>query len=83
MEKMAVLIIESEKDQHGEYIPCIVKENEKGYFLTSWKWGNDKTIAEKLADDYNTRLGISKEEVTDLVLKSMSLMRGKRIGDRE
>lgn len=72
MKKIAVVIIDTEKDAHGEYIPCIVKENEKGYFLTSWSWGTDRTIAEKIAEQYNKNLGISKEEAMELVLKSMS-----------
>lgn len=70
-QKIAVIILETEKDQRGEYIPCIVKEGEQGYYLTDWKWGKDKTIAEKLADDYNTKLGLSKKEVMQLTLESM------------
>lgn len=69
--KIALIIVETEKDSHGEYIPCIVKEGESGYYITTWKWGTDKDLAEKLADDYNKRLGLSKEEVVQLTLESM------------
>ncbi len=70
-EKMAVIIFDSEKDRHEEYIPCIVKEGKQGYFLTNWRWGKDKDVAQKLADNYNARLGISKEEVKQLTFESM------------
>jgi hypothetical protein len=69
--KITVIIVETEKDTHGEYIPCVVKEGESGYYITTWKWGTDKKLAEKLADDYNKRLGLSKEEVMQLTLESM------------
>ncbi len=70
-EKMAVIIVDSEKDRHDEYIPCIVKDGEQGYFLTNWRWGKDKDVAQKLADNYNARLGLSKEEVMQLTFESM------------
>lgn len=76
--KMAMVIIEMEKDDHGGYIPCIVKEGEKGYFPTTWKYGDNIETAKKLADDYNTKLGISKEEAMMLVLQSMSPREGRK-----
>jgi len=69
--KMAIIILEEEKDRKGRYIPCIVKEGEKGYYPTTWQWGLDKAIAQKLADDYNQRLGLTKEQAEQLVLQSM------------
>lgn len=69
--KLAIIIIDSEKDRKGRYIPCIVKEGEKGYFLTNWAWGDDKDEAQSLADDYNTKLGVSKIDVQRLILGSM------------
>lgn len=69
--KMAVIIVDDQKTKKGEYIPCIVKEEEQGYWLTSWHWGKDRDVAQKLADDYNARLELSKEEVMQLTLESM------------
>lgn len=71
MTKMAVIIIDTEKTERGEYIPCVIKEGESGYFLTDWKWGKDRDIARKLADDYNTKLGIKREEAMQMTLESM------------
>jgi hypothetical protein len=69
--RMAVIIIETEKDSHGEYIPCLVKEGESGYYITTWTWGSDKKEAEKFAEDYNRKLGISRQEAIELTLASM------------
>lgn len=69
--KLAVIIVESEKDWRGNFIPCIVKENETGYFHTSWQWGTDQAIAQKLADEYNQKMGISRTEAMTITLKSM------------
>ena len=71
-EKFTVIIIDTQKDKHGNFVPCIVKENEKGYFITDWQWGQNRAIAQKIADDYNTRLGLSKKQVIELTLQSMS-----------
>jgi len=73
--RYAVVIIDTEKDSHGEYIPCIVKEGKSGYYPTTWKWGTDIDVAKKLADDYNEKLGISKEDAMQLTLKSMRVRR--------
>jgi hypothetical protein len=70
-QKMAVIIVDTEKDRHGEYIPCIVKKSERGFFPTSWRWGTDKEKAQKLADDYNAKLGINRTEAMQLTLESM------------
>ncbi len=69
--RIAVIIIDTEKNTHGEFIPCVVKEGESGYYITTWKWGTDKDLAERLASDYNRRLGLSKMEVLELTLESM------------
>ncbi len=71
MKKQAVIIVVSETDKKGNFIPCIVKENETGYFPTSWQFGNDLDIAQKLADDYNSKMGMSKKKAMLLTLKSM------------
>lgn len=67
----AIVILETVKDDMGNYIPCIVKEGETGYYLTNWKWGTDLKEANALADDYNVKLGLTKEEAYTLVLQSM------------
>lgn len=55
----------------GNYIPCIVKEGETGYYPTDWKWGTNLKDAKTLADNYNEKLGLTKEESYSLVLQSM------------
>lgn len=78
--KMAYVyvILDTETDDLGNIIPCIVKENETGYYRTNWKWGKDIEIARRLADEYNEKLGISKDEAYTLVLKSMRLRKEEK-----
>ena len=70
MTARCIVIIESEKDEFG-YIPCVVSENENGYRQLDWNWGNDRTVAEKLATEYNTKLGITESEKHRMIMESM------------
>lgn len=63
-------------------VPHIVVEGEAGMYATTWQWGDDMAKAKAWADDANTRLGYSRDEVLDVVASSMAaseaLRRGKR-----
>ena len=69
--RMVFTIIQTCMTPGGEFIPCIVREGMTGYCPTDWAWGKDLTIAEKLAQDRNDRMGISKKEAMGIVLRSM------------
>lgn len=73
----AIVILETVKDDMGNYIPCIAKAGETGYYTTDWKWGTDLKEANALADDYNAKLGLTKEEAYTLILQSMRLAHRK------
>ena len=55
----------------GEYSPIAIKEGEYGYWTTDWKWGKDLESAREIAKDYNRELGLTDEEVSQIVLYSM------------
>jgi hypothetical protein len=69
--KSAVVIIDTQMNDKGEYIPSIVKEGETGHYPTDWAWGTDREQAQKIADSYNIRLGLSLKEAMELTLQSM------------
>jgi len=69
-QKIAYVIIDTERTEDGQYIPCIVKEGETGYWKTDWAWGRDKAQAEEIAKQQNAKMGISNEEAMRLVLQS-------------
>ena len=78
MVRKGIIIVESEKEEVSyqttttmEYTPCVVTEGESGYGVLNFHWGEDRAIAEKLAEDYNKKLGITQEEVEDLKFRSM------------
>ena len=70
--KMVYTILETQTTSEGEYIPCIVKEGESGYYLTDWAWGTDIEVARELADKRNETMGIDKKEANKIILQSMS-----------
>jgi len=71
MQRLAIIILETERTADGQYIPCIVKEGERGYYRTDWAWGKDKKIAEACATSRNERSGLSEDDVTTIVGSSM------------
>ena len=79
MGKIAVFITDSSKDEEHRYIPCVATEGEKGYrplsgrgeFSAPWYWGTDREIAQKCADDYNKKLGLTDKEAMMIIIQSM------------
>lgn len=71
MIKCVYFIQETATDKNGEYIPCIARQGETGYYLTDWHWGKDRAAAEWCCDEKNAALGISKREAIIIVLQSM------------
>lgn len=62
----------------SHYFPGIVYADEAGYYVTNWDYGADRKLAAKCVDDLNARLGVSKDEALDIVLRSMALGRMAR-----
>ena len=70
------------EDGQVKYIPCMVKEGEGGYFpmrgnpaehQSAWYFGNSHETCSRLCKQYNERLGLSEEDVREIVLSSMRL----------
>lgn len=49
----------------------IIKEGERGYYLTDWKW--KKEFAEEARDAKNAQLGLTPEEANKMLIASMFL----------
>jgi len=73
--RMCYYIMETETNNDGEYIPCIVKEGVSGYFRTDWLWGTDIEIARQCAKEKNGALGLTAEEVDKIIVSSMANVR--------
>lgn len=69
--KVAYVILQTVVNEKGEYIPCIAKEGERGYYKTDWAWGKDLAIAEQYAVEKNKAMGLSKEDAMKIVLGTM------------
>ncbi len=77
MERVCYYIVESKPNPFGTGpLVAIVKENEDGYFPTDFDWG-DKEAAQRIAETLNLELGLTKDEVGELVGSSMWLARQK------
>lgn len=65
-------------DEKG-FIPSVVIEGESGHspmkgqgeFASPWHWGMTMEIAEEIARDKNTSLGLTQEDVDEIVASSM------------
>lgn len=71
MGDLVIFIQENVVDKEGNYIPCIAKRGEGGYWKTDWVWGKDRELADRLCDERNIRAGFSKKEALEIVLESM------------
>jgi hypothetical protein len=71
----------SQFDEHG-YIPSVVTEGEPGHTPLRgtgeaarprpWSWGQTLAEAEQAAAEANARLGLSPEEVAEIILSSVA-----------
>jgi hypothetical protein len=57
-------------NKNGNLTPAIVQENEAGYHPTYYDWGKDFALAKKCAEDLNTRLGLTKQDVDEIITSS-------------
>jgi hypothetical protein len=72
-------ILDSSRAEDGQYIPVAVYEGKPGYYpmtgsdelAAPWKWGNDYNKALKTAKEMNERMGLSEEEVDNIIASSM------------
>ncbi len=71
MNRVCYYIMETEVDEKGEYIPCIVEENKGGFHRTDWRWGKDIKIARQCAKEKNEALELTNEDVDKIICSSM------------
>ncbi len=69
-QRICYAIPETVINEKGEYIPCIVKEGESGYFKTDWSWGKDLKLAQQCADEKNKALEHTPEDVAIIIASS-------------
>lgn len=69
--RRAYFINELVRAEDGGFIPCIAEEGTSGYWKTDWNWGSDRAVAEQIADEKNAAMGLTPEDVWDVVLSSM------------
>lgn len=82
--RMAAFILATERDEDGRFRVAFATEGERGYRPTGnwpytaglgqvmpWFWGPTLEDAQRTAEDYNERRGISKEEALKIIVASM------------
>lgn len=65
--------------KHGGYVPSMVEENEPGHSpmlgngpgSAPWVWGKTIEEARLVCAQVNTRMGVSEEEASKIVVSSM------------
>lgn len=71
MSRKVYFIMETERTEAGEFIPCIAVEGEKGFYRTDWAWGKNFDKAQEIADEKNLNLGIDPKEAILIQLSTM------------
>lgn len=69
--RTAYFLLESQTNDNGEFRALIAVENEDGYYKTDWFWGKDLAVAEKIAQEKNEMMGISRDEAFKIVGSTM------------
>ncbi len=69
--RFAYFILESETDENGEFRVCCAYENEPGYKLMDWVWGNDLSHARNCAVRKNESMRLTQVDVDQIVLSTM------------
>ena len=70
-DRLAYIILDTQKTEDGEFIPCVVKENESGYFVTDYHWGTDIKVAQRCARELNEKMGLTENDVIQILLSTM------------
>jgi hypothetical protein len=65
------MILETQTNERGEYIPCIAVEGASGYHLTDWAWGKDRAAAELIAKTMNREIGLTRTDVNEIIASTM------------
>ncbi len=83
MSRMAMTCLhEADELENGmHYIPCAIYENEAGYrpmrgngpYALPWYWGSTHEECLKRCDEYNAMLGLTPEDVREIITSSMIL----------
>ena len=69
--KFCYMVLETIRNDDGEFVLVIVKHGKTGYFITDLTLGKDFKVAEECARKKNKDLGLTKEDVQKLILQSM------------
>lgn len=77
--KRQCIYVPADAQVDGGFVPSVVTENEPGHsplagrdeFAAPWVWGPTYKDAERAADAYNAKLGLSKNDVFEIIASSM------------
>ncbi len=69
--RLAFFVMETQMNGKGEYNALIAVEGEQGYHKTDWYWGKDFKVAQDIAAERNSRLGLSKKEAALIQCSTM------------
>lgn len=67
----AFFVLETQKNEMGEYLLLIAVEGEKGYLITSTALGTNYNDAERRAQEINDSLGINETEAFRIITSTM------------
>lgn len=69
--KRVVHFVQRTVKENGEFIACLAEEGTKGYYKTDWPLGTDYDEAEKICEERNKEIGISKKDAFMIQISTM------------
>lgn len=87
--RMCFIVLIDQRDEHG-FIPSVVYENESGHhplvgkgdLARPWYWGQTYEAAKDVCANQNRSLGLSEDEVVEIVTSSMRRQRDEEVARR-
>jgi|SRR5579859_31652 len=68
---LAIFVMQTERADDGQYIACIARRDEPGFYRTDWRFGTDWDIAREIAREKNARMGLNEREAEVIQLSTM------------
>ena len=69
--RKAYFVLDCERTEDGAFIVCVAVEGDAGFYKMDWGWHCDYTKAKAQTMQMNEKLGLTGEDVIDIVTSTM------------
>jgi hypothetical protein len=69
--RIAYFLLDTVRDESGNYIVLMAEEGRHGYITTGWKYSKDRAVAQKGVDQLNASIDLAPDEIQALIDASL------------